>query len=79
MFQGLQKYKARHVSDVRLPSSTEAIFCNTSTQGGWLPPPPWIFAIKPLILMILVLEDRYESPLSIDTKKVPVALQLTSQ
>ena len=29
--------------------------------------------------MILVLEDRYESPLSIDTKKVPVALRLTSQ
>ena len=29
--------------------------------------------------MILVLEDRYESPLSIDTKKVPVAFHLTSQ
>ena len=29
--------------------------------------------------MILVLEDRYESPLSIDTKKVPVALHLTSR
>ena len=29
--------------------------------------------------MILVLEDRYESPLSIDTNKVPVALHLTSQ
>ena len=29
--------------------------------------------------MILVLKDRYESPLSIDTKKVPVALHLTSQ
>ena len=29
--------------------------------------------------MILVLEDRYESSLSIDTKKVPVALHLTSQ
>ena len=29
--------------------------------------------------MILVLEDRYESPLSIETKKVPVALHLTSQ
>ena len=29
--------------------------------------------------MILLLEDRYESPLSIDTKKVPVALHLTSQ
>ena len=29
--------------------------------------------------MILVLEDRYESPLSIDTKKVLVALHLTSQ
>ena len=28
--------------------------------------------------MILVLEDRYESPISID-KKVPVALHLTSQ
>ena len=29
--------------------------------------------------MILVLEDRYESPLSIDTKKVPIALYMTSQ
>ena len=29
--------------------------------------------------MILVLEDRYETPLSITTKKVPVALHLTSQ
>ena len=29
--------------------------------------------------MILVLEDRYESPLSIDTKKVLVAFHLTSQ
>ena len=29
--------------------------------------------------MIWVLKDRYESPLSIDTKKVPVALHLTSQ
>ena len=29
--------------------------------------------------MIWVLEDRYESALSIDTKKVPVALRLTSQ
>ena len=29
--------------------------------------------------MILVLEDRYESPLSIDTKKVPVVFHLTSQ
>ena len=29
--------------------------------------------------MILVLEDGYESSLSIDTKKVPVALHLMSQ
>ena len=29
--------------------------------------------------MIWVIEDRYESPLSIDTKKVTVALRLTSQ
>ena len=29
--------------------------------------------------MILVLEDKYESPLSIDTKKLQVALHLTSQ
>ena len=28
--------------------------------------------------MILVLEDKYESPFSIDTKQVPVALHLTS-
>ena len=33
----------------------------------------------PPILMILVLEDRYESPVSIDTKKVPVVFRLTSQ
>ena len=39
----------------------------------------FIFAIKPPILIIVVLEDRYESPLSIDTKKVPVALHMTSQ
>ena len=29
--------------------------------------------------MILVLQDRYESPLSIDPKNVPVALHLTAQ
>ena len=29
--------------------------------------------------MILVLKDRYESPLSIDSKKLPIALHLTSQ
>ena len=29
--------------------------------------------------MILVLEDRYEAPLSIDTKNIPVALHLMSQ
>ena len=39
-------------------SSTGGIFCNTSTDGGWLPPLPWIFAMKPPILMILVLQDR---------------------
>ena len=50
-------------SDQDYPSSTECIFCNT-----WLPPPQ-IFAIKPPILVILVPEDRYESLLSIDTKK----------
>ena len=50
---------------------TVATFCYTS-EGS-------IFAIKSLILTILVLEDRYESPLSIDTKNVPVALHLTSQ
>ena len=37
------------------------------------------FAVKPLILMILVLGERYGSPHSIDTKKVPVTLLLTSQ
>ena len=37
------------------------------------------FFVKPPILMILVLGDTYESPLSIDTKKVPVVLHLTSQ
>ena len=60
-------------------SSTGGIFCNTSTDGGWLPPLPWIFAMEPPILMILVLQDRYESPGSIDTKRVPVAFRLTSQ
>ena len=32
---------------------------------------PYIFAMKPPILMILVLEERYGSPLSIETKLVP--------
>ena len=37
------------------------------------------FCCKPPILMIFVVEDRYESPFSIDTKIVPVGLHLTLQ
>ena len=44
---------------------------NTSTEGvGWLPPLPRFVAVKPPILLILVLEDEYEFP-SIPKKKVP--------
>ena len=55
-----------------LASSTGGIFCNLSIEGVVT------FTIKPLILMILVREDRFEAPLSIDTNKVP-AVHLTSQ
>ena len=52
--------------------STGAIFCSTSTQGGVVD-----FRYKAvMILMILVVEDRYRLLLSIDTKTVPVALDL---
>ena len=61
------------------PRLPEPFFVTRLPKGGWLPPPPKIFAMKPPILMILVLEDRYEPLPSIDTKKVPVALHLTSQ
>ena len=33
-----------------------------------------MFAVKPLVLMILLQEDMYESALSICTKNVPVAI-----
>ena len=49
-------------------------FCNTT-----IPLPPYIFGLTPPILIILVLDDRYESALFIDIKQVPVALHLTSQ
>ena len=49
-----------------------AIFCNTSTEGGWLPP-------LPRFSLLRIHEDMYESPLYIDTKKVAEALHLTSQ
>ena len=42
-------------------------------RKGVVPPRPQIFAVKSLILMILVLGDSYESPLSIDTKIVTVS------
>ena len=45
-----------------------------STEGERLPPPRF-FAIK---LLSLVLGDRYEPPVSTDTKNVQVALHLTS-
>ena len=43
----------------------------------WFINPQYIFAIKSLILMILILEDRYEPLISIDIKNVPAVLYLT--
>ena len=56
----------RFVKNVK-PRLPEPFFV-TRLPKGWLSL-PWIFAVKPPILMILVLGDRYESPLYIDTKK----------
>ena len=58
----------------RLPK----VFSNTSTERG-LPPPPLVFAINPLILMILLQDDSFKPLLFIDTKNVPVAFHLTSR
>ena len=41
--------------------------------------PPYNVAVKPLILLILVLKGRYELLLSVDTKGVLIALHLMSQ
>ena len=60
------------------PRLPQPFFVTRLPKGG-LPTSPYIFAVKPPILMILILGDRYESPLSIDTKKEPVALHLMSQ
>ena len=49
----------------RLRDKDEGLFGVVTTR-------PWIFAIQLSILMNLVLEGRYGSPLSIDTKNVPV-------
>ena len=48
-------------------------------RRGWLPPLSLDFCCKASDSYDLVLEDRYESLLSIDTKKVPVAVHLKSQ
>ena len=60
------------------PRLPEPFFVTRLPWGGGLPPLPY-FDVKPPILMILVLDDRYESLLSIHTKKVPIALHLMSQ
>ena len=44
-------------------------FFVTRLPKGVVTTPTYIFAIKPPIPIILVLADRYESPLFIDTKK----------
>ena len=59
--------------------SFKGIFDNTSTEGKVVTAPSWIFAIKTLICMSLVLEDMYEPHFSIDTIKGTMALHLTSQ
>ena len=50
-------------------------------KRGWLPPLPGFYAVKPSIHMILVLEDRYESPLPIAIKKYqyPLIWRMTSE
>ena len=52
-------------------------FCNR--QGDMVATPSYIFAAKSLILIILVQVDRYEPPLSIDTKNEHECHQLTPQ
>ena len=71
------KWRPKALKSSFNPRLPEPFFGTRLPKGGGYH--PQIFAIKPPILMILVLEDRYESPLSIDTKNVPVALHLTSQ
>ena len=56
------------------PRLPEPFFVTRLPKRGGYHPSPYFFFIEPPIPMMLVLEDRYESPLSIDTKKVPVAL-----
>ena len=54
------------------PRLPEPLFKTRLPRGGVVTTPP-------RFLLIYVLKARYESPLSIDTKTVPVALYLTSQ
>ena len=61
------------------PCLVNVFFVTRLPKGEWLTNLPYIFAVKRLILMILVPWDRYEPPLSIDAKNIPIALYLTSQ
>ena len=77
----LQNYKEFEAEILALQSEKYGLSFDIKkyTTSGWALGDENVIGIrafKPLILMILVLEDRYESPLSIDTKKVPVALHL---
>ena len=60
------------------PLSSWAIFCNMSSEGGLLEPPPWIFYIKRRIPLYLLTMYSYESSLSIDTKRSTIRLRMTS-
>ena len=55
------------------PHLPEAFFVTRLPKGVVSTPPPPDFLYKALILMIWILEDRYESLPSIDTKNVQVA------
>ena len=56
------------------------IFCNTSSEGGLLQPPPWIFYTERFIPLYLLPVYRYGHPLShsIDTKMSTTELHMTS-
>ena len=53
-------------------------FCNTSSEGGLLQPPPWIFYTECLIPLYLLPVYRYWPPLSTDTKMSTIELHMTS-
>ena len=56
----------------------QVFFCNTSSEGGLLQPPPWIFYTESLIPLHLLPVYRYGPPLFIDTKISTIELQMTS-